>query len=145
MAGNNPTTSEYISHHLTNLTFGKLPAGYERLDYDGNVVEVLQQSQWTIAHGAQEASDMGFMAFHLDTIGWSIFLGLIFCISFGRVAKRIDSGVPTGFQNFVEMIVDFIDDNVKSVFQHPTANRHRKLTATMNDRQNCDLRSNELF
>ncbi|HCH21092.1 MAG TPA: F0F1 ATP synthase subunit A, partial [Cellvibrionales bacterium] len=30
MAGNTLTTEEYISHHLTNLTFGKLPEGYER-------------------------------------------------------------------------------------------------------------------
>jgi F-type H+-transporting ATPase subunit a len=29
------TTSGYILHHLTNLTYGKLPAGYERLDTQG--------------------------------------------------------------------------------------------------------------
>ena len=117
MAGANQTAQEYISHHLVNLTYGKLPAGYERIDADGSV-HVLQEATWTLAHGAQEASDMGFMAIHLDTMGWSIALGILFCWSFGRVAKRVTSGVPTGFQNFVEMIVSFIDDNVKSVFHH---------------------------
>ena len=35
-AGETQTVSEYIVHHLTNLTYGKLPAGFER--YDGSVV-----------------------------------------------------------------------------------------------------------
>ncbi len=112
MAGSNPSTQEYISHHLTNLTYGKLPAGYVR---DG---DTLESAQWTVAHSAQEAADMGFMAIHLDTMFWSIFLGALFCWSFARAAKAATSGVPSGFQNFVEMVVDFIDDNVKSIFHH---------------------------
>ena len=112
MAGSNPSTQEYISHHLTNLTYGKLPAGYVR---DG---DTLESAQWTVAHSAQEAADMGFMAIHLDTMFWSIFLGALFCWSFARAAKAATSGVPAGFQNFVEMVVDFIDDNVKSIFHH---------------------------
>ena len=40
MAGESQTVSEYIIHHLTNLTYGKLPGGYERVDYDGpNLLE----------------------------------------------------------------------------------------------------------
>ena len=117
MAGNNPTTSEYISHHLTNLTYGKLPAGYERHDYDGNIT-VLEEATWTMAHNATEASAMGFNAIHVDTMGWSIALGVLFCWLFHRAAKTATSGVPGGLQNFVEMCVDFIDDNVKSIFHH---------------------------
>ena len=117
MAGDTMTSGEYISHHLTNLTYGKLPAGYERIGTDGHS-HMLDQAQWTIAHTAQEASDMGFMAIHLDTMGWSIALGCLFCFFFARAAKKATVGVPTGFQNFVEMIIDFIDDNVKSVFHH---------------------------
>jgi F-type H+-transporting ATPase subunit a len=116
----NVDPSYYISHHLTNLTYGKLPAGYVRTDKYGQE-QLLESSQWTMAKTAEEASDMGFMAIHLDTMFWSIFLGAIFCWSFGRVAKKITTGVPTGFQNFVEMIVDFIDDNVKSIFHHKNA------------------------
>ena len=112
MAGSNPSPEEYISHHLTNLTYGQLPAGYVR---DG---DTLESAQWTVAHSAQEAADMGFMAVHLDTMFWSIFLGVLFCWSFARAAKAATSGIPTGFQNFVEMVVEFIDDNVKSIFHH---------------------------
>ncbi len=113
----NVDPSYYISHHLTNLTYGKLPAGYVRYDKAGQE-QVLESSQWTIAKTSEEASDMGFMAIHLDTMFWSIFLGALFCWSFGRVAKKITAGVPSGFQNFVEMTVDFIDENVKSIFHH---------------------------
>ena len=35
-AGETQTVSEYIVHHLTNLTYGKLPTGFER--YDGSTV-----------------------------------------------------------------------------------------------------------
>ena len=59
------TSTGYILHHLQNLCYGKLPAGYTR--YDGSVLE---EATWTIAHSAQEASDMGFMAIHLDSMGW---------------------------------------------------------------------------
>ena len=117
MAGDTLTTSEYISHHLTNLTYGKLPEGYVREVADGPS-HILEHAEWTLAHSAQEAADMGFMAIHVDTMGWSIALGILFCWSFARAAKSATSGVPSGFQNFVEMIVGFIDDNVKSVFHH---------------------------
>ena len=45
MAGENQTISEYIVHHLTNLTFGKLPAGFERAD--GSVVGA--GGEWVMA------------------------------------------------------------------------------------------------
>ena len=35
-SGETQTVSEYIVHHLTNLTYGKLPGGFER--YDGSIV-----------------------------------------------------------------------------------------------------------
>ena len=91
MAG--ATASDYIKHHLQNLTYGKLPAGYERTDGT-----VLSQDTWTMAHGAQEASDMGFMAIHVDTIGWSLFLGALFLFFFRMAAKKATSGVPGGLQ-----------------------------------------------
>ena len=49
MAGENPTTTEYIQHHLQNLTYGKLPEGYTR--YDGTV---LTEATWTMAHGGAD-------------------------------------------------------------------------------------------
>jgi F-type H+-transporting ATPase subunit a len=115
MAGGNPaSTTDYIQHHLTNLVYGKLPAGYERHTDHG--VEVLQADTWTMAHGGQEATDMGFWAIHVDSMIWSIGLGTLFCWMFLRAAKKAHTGVPAGWLNFVEMIVDFIDGAVKDSF-----------------------------
>ena len=115
MAGGNPaSTTEYIQHHLTNLVYGKLPAGYERHTDQG--VEVLQADTWTMAHGGQEATDMGFWAIHVDSMIWSIGLGALFCWMFLRAARKAHTGVPAGWLNFVEMIVDFIDGAVKDSF-----------------------------
>ncbi|MDR5866532.1 F0F1 ATP synthase subunit A [Halomonas koreensis] len=99
MAGNNPTPTEYIQHHLQNLTFGNHP-----------------EHGWTIAHSAEEASEMGFWALHLDTLGWSIGLGLVFVLLFRKVALKATTGVPTGLQNFVELMVEFVDNSVKDTF-----------------------------
>lgn len=93
------TASGYIQHHLQNLTFGQLPNG-----------------DWGFAHTAQEAKEMGFWAFHVDTLGWSVFLGLVFILLFRMAAKRATSGQPGGLQNFVEVLVEFVDGSVKDTF-----------------------------
>ncbi len=100
MASNDAlTASGYIKHHLQNLTFGNHP-----------------EHGWSIAHNAQEAADMGFIAIHLDSMFWSIFLGALFLIVFRLVAVRVTSGTPGKLQNFIEWIVDFIEDNVRGSF-----------------------------
>ena len=93
------TSSEYIKHHLQNLTYGQLPDG-----------------SWGLAHSAEQAKEMGFWALNLDTLGMSIFLGLVFLLAFRSVAKTASSGVPVGVQNFVEWIVEFIDTSVRGSF-----------------------------
>jgi F-type H+-transporting ATPase subunit a len=112
MAGSTPTVSEYITHHLTNLTFGKLPNGYERAD--GTFVG--PDGEWLMAHGAEEAAAMGFNAIHVDSMLWSIGLGIIFCWIFRSVAKKAVSGVPSGMVNLVEMVVEFVDNTVHDTF-----------------------------
>lgn len=114
MAADTPV--EYIQHHLQNLTYGKLPAGYERVDPYTNDVTVLQEASWTLARTSAEATDMGFMAFHVDTLGWSIFMGILFLTIFRMVAKRATSGVPSGLQNVVEMTVEFVQTIVRDGF-----------------------------
>ncbi len=99
MASGELTSSEYIKHHLQNLTFGKFPDGH-----------------WGFAHTSQEAADMGFMAIHVDTLGFSFVLGALFLFLFARAAKKASIEAPSGFQNFVESIVDFIDENVRGSF-----------------------------
>jgi len=107
------TATGYIQHHLQNLTLGKLPEGFERHNGD-----VLTQDTWTIAHSAHEAASMGFWTFHLDTLGWSIGLGILFCGLFYFLAKKASSDKPRGLQSFVELIVDFVNVTVKDSFHH---------------------------
>lgn len=100
MAGENPaSTTEYIQHHLQNLVYGNHP-----------------DTGWSFAHSAQEAAEMGFMAIHVDSMAWSIGLGVIFCTVFRFAAQRATTGVPTGLLNFVELIIEFIDGSVKDSF-----------------------------
>jgi F-type H+-transporting ATPase subunit a len=101
MASSTQSSAEYIQHHLTNLTYGQLPDG-----------------SWGFAHSAEQASAMGFNAIHVDSMIWSIVTGLIFFGVFFSVARKATAGVPTGLQNFVEMIVDFIDDTTRSIFSY---------------------------
>tara|TARA_R110001592_G_scaffold363043_1_gene679606 strand:+ start:95076 stop:95954 length:879 start_codon:yes stop_codon:yes gene_type:complete len=112
MAGETQTISEYIVHHLTNLTYGKLPAGFER--EDGTIVG--DGGAWVMAHGGDEASVMGFNAIHVDSMIWSIGLGILFCWLFRSVAKKAETGVPSGVLNLVEMIVEFVDGTVRDTF-----------------------------
>ncbi|MDC3332817.1 F0F1 ATP synthase subunit A [bacterium] len=116
MAGETLTTESYIKHHLTNMTYGKLPAGYDRLDAKGEVYTTLESDGWVLAHNSQEMSDMGFMAVHVDSMFWSITLGLIFGLIFKKVASSATAGVPKGLNNAVEMVIEFIDTTVKDTF-----------------------------
>ncbi|MEZ7951649.1 MAG: F0F1 ATP synthase subunit A, partial [Halioglobus sp.] len=95
MAGSTQTVSEYITHHLTNLTYGELPGGFERVGEDGAITIIGEGGAWVMANGAQEASAMGFSAIHVDSMLWSIGLGIIFCWLFRRVAKKAETGVPS--------------------------------------------------
>ncbi len=120
MATEYASSGEYIKHHLQNLTLGKLPAGYERHDHHGNV-EVLSQSTLTFAHNAQEAKDMGFWALNVDSFAFSFILGALFLLLFAKAAKNATTGVPSGLQNFVEWIIEFIDNSVRGSFSHRNA------------------------
>lgn len=93
------TSTGYIKHHLQNLAFGHHP-----------------EHGWGIAHSADEAREMGFWALHLDSLFWSIALGAAFLLLFRRVAVRMSSGVPGKLQNFIEWLIDFIEDNVRGSF-----------------------------
>ncbi|HCV21028.1 MAG: F0F1 ATP synthase subunit A [Arenicellales bacterium] len=95
------TTTGYIKHHLQNLTFGQHPDG-----------------SWGLAHGAAEAREMGFWAIHLDTMFWSVFLGALFLWVFRKAAVKATAETPSGFLNFVEWVIEFVDENVRSTFSH---------------------------
>ena len=93
------TSQEYIQHHLTNLTYGQFNDGH-----------------WGFAHGPADMAEMGFMAVHVDTLIWSITLGILFIALFFFAARKATVGVPGGMQNLCELAVEFVEDTVIEVF-----------------------------
>jgi F-type H+-transporting ATPase subunit a len=88
------TSSEYISHHLQNLQVCKTETG-----------------DWVWNQCAGNP-----MAINVDSMFWSVLLGLIFVVLFRGAAKKSSVGKPTKFQAFVEIIVEFVDSAVKDTF-----------------------------
>ena len=90
------TTESYISHHLTNLKCGKTDAG------------------WT----CDPYAEMGFWSFHVDSLLWSVILGFVFLFVFKKATpkKGSENLAPKGLQNFAEMCIEFVEDNVQSMF-----------------------------
>jgi len=108
VANNLVETSDYIGHHLVNLTFGWCE----------------KTSSWGFAHHQQDisksldsacnVSDMGFWAFHMDTIFMSVFLGVLVFGFFGLINSSAKVGTPSKLQNFVEFVHEFIGSAVSS-------------------------------
>lgn len=94
------TATEYVSHHLTNLTFGKL---------DG---------QWGLAHSPEEAAAMGFWAINVDSMLMSVLLGVLFVGLFKFVIDRatVDAPKAASWQNIIEYIVEMVQGSVKNSF-----------------------------
>jgi len=99
MSSEGLTSSAYIKHHLTNLTYGQHADG-----------------SWGFAHSAEEIKEMGFWALQVDSLVWSTLTALFFLYFFHKAAKHATVGVPGGLQNFVEWIVEFVDDSVRGSF-----------------------------
>ena len=55
-------------------------------------------------------------SFHWDSWLVSLGLGLLFVLWFGVRARRATSGVPGRGQAFVELVIEFVDGQVKDVF-----------------------------
>ena len=91
------TSAEYIQHHLTNLVCGKT-----------------ESHGWTC--DPHYANEMGFWAFHVDSWGWSVFLGFLFIGLFRFGIPKISTEAARGIQYFVEMCIEFVNDNVQSIF-----------------------------
>ncbi len=99
MANSAPTSTEYIQHHLQNLVFGYHP-----------------EHGLGIAHSGTEAAEMGFWAINLDSMFFSIVLGAFFIWLFKKAADSFTSGVPGLLQASIEVIVEFVDTNVRDTF-----------------------------
>ena len=86
------TTTGYIQHHLTNLA--------------------------VCSDAARDAAGhcQGFWTFHFDTLLVSGILGLIVFGLMAKVASKASAGVPGSLQNFIEMVVGMVDQQVKDTF-----------------------------
>ncbi len=87
------TSGDYIAHHLQNL---------QVCSVDG---------EWVWNHCAGNP-----LALNVDSMFFSVILGLLFVLIFRGAAKKASSGKPGKMQAFVEIIIDFIDSSVKDTF-----------------------------
>jgi len=97
-AEHGPTAGEYIVHHLTHLQNQK-PKGV-----------------------------LDFSVFNLDSIFWSITLGVLGCWLLWLAARKVTSGVPGRFQAAVEVLVDMVDSQAKGIVHSAES---RKLVAPL--------------
>ncbi|MGB5346799.1 MAG: F0F1 ATP synthase subunit A [Woeseia sp.] len=91
--GGAKTSGDYIQHHLQNLQVCKTDSGWVWNECAGNP-----------------------MAINVDSMFWSVLLGVVFIWLFGSAAKKASSGKPGKLQAFVEIIVDFVDSSVRDTF-----------------------------
>src|ERR1700723_1200368 len=91
MAAEQPTTANaYIPHHLTFLS------------------------------NKESTGIVDFSTIHLDSIFFSVLLAILFAGSFYMAARKCTTGVPGKFQNFVELVVEFVDTQGKESFHGTT-------------------------
>ena len=92
MASESMTAADYIKHHLQNLT---------------------SLSDVTEGQGLKNIADFSFI--NIDSLFFSILLGVVGSYLLYRAAQRATSGVPGRFQAAVEILFEFVDDMCKSI------------------------------
>lgn len=93
--GHAPTASEYVVHHLTHLN--------------------------SIGHKQTSLLDMSVI--HLDTMFYSVLLGLVAVLVMALLARRVTSGVPGRMQAALEFIVEMVDAQAKSIVHSAESRR----------------------
>jgi len=73
-------------------------------------------SEYIVHHLANLKHGEGFWTFHIDSIFFSVLPGSLFDGSFWIAARKATTGVPGKFQNFVEVMVEFVDTQVRDTF-----------------------------
>lgn len=97
-AEHGPTAGEYIVHHLTHLQ-NKPMAGV-----------------------------IDFSVYNIDSIFWSIVLGVVACFFLWRAAKGATAHAPGRFQAAVEILVEMVDSQAKGIIHNAQS---RKLVAPL--------------
>jgi F-type H+-transporting ATPase subunit a len=92
--GTGETSTDYIQHHLTNMTVCR------------------DHGEWAVGREC----DGNFWGLNLDSMFFSLLLGVVFIWIFGRVAARASTGHPGKVQTAIELIVGFVDGAVKDAF-----------------------------
>ena len=93
-----PTASEYIVHHLTHWQSGKM----------GGIVDL--------------------SVFNIDSLIFSITLGVLGCFFLWQAARKATSGVPGRFQAAVELLVEMVESEAKGIVHNANS---RKLVAPL--------------
>ena len=73
-------------------------------------------TEYIVHHLTNLHTGEGFWNLHLDSMFYSVLLAVVFGGSFYLAARTATSGIPGSWQNFVEMMVDFVDVQVKDSF-----------------------------
>ena len=89
------TTRDYIGGHLNNL----------QLD--------LRTFELVNPHAENTPS---FWVLNIDSLFFSVLMGLLFLWIFRKVAVKATSGVPGKFQTAVEMVIGFVDSSVRDMY-----------------------------
>lgn len=121
MASKELNSSDYIEHHLQNLTFGKCSDGQWRFA-DGHINLNKSTAHQEHKEYACDAKEMGFNALHVDTMAMSLLLGGIVCFFFWSIARKATPKKPGKLQNVFEYIFDFVKRQVSDTFE-PKNNR----------------------
>jgi F-type H+-transporting ATPase subunit a len=83
--GQAPTSGEYIVHHLTHL------------------------------QNKTQTDIVDFSIINMDSVFWSITLGILACAFMYFAARRATSGAPGRLQGLVEMIYEMVDSQAKGI------------------------------
>ncbi|MFC5460090.1 F0F1 ATP synthase subunit A [Massilia niabensis] len=84
-ANHAPTASEYIKHHLGHLS------------------------------NHHQEGPVDFSIIHYDTMFWSIAMGVLALLVMWMAARKATSGVPGRFQAAVEILVEMVDNQSKTI------------------------------
>ncbi|MEO6078917.1 MAG: F0F1 ATP synthase subunit A [Steroidobacteraceae bacterium] len=95
-----PSFGEYIRHHITFLA------------------------------NKEQTAIVDFSVVHWDSVFWSVFLALVFIGVFYSVGRKATAGVPGKLQNFIEMMVEFVDGQVRETY-HGTSKLIAPLALTI--------------
>jgi F-type H+-transporting ATPase subunit a len=87
-------------------------------------------SEYIVHHLTNAHVGHGFWTFHIDTLIVSGLLGIVVFGLMAKAAARATSGVPGGWQNFVEMVVTMVDTQVRDTF-HAKSNLVTPLAITI--------------